>query len=245
MTDPGWQRVGPHPGLVDWAAAALPLAIAAIRASPRPWRCGGTWFVGVDMLDHGPDGHFGGVPFPWEALPLDPVPLHRAQLSTVLPGYPKPSPDETETAFRFRLNRDAAHLDGLLPIGPDRRRMICEPHAWILGIPLNTCGAGASPLTVYEGSHLIIGAALRRALTPHPPETWDRIDMTRAYQDARHLVFATCRRVCVPVVPGEASLLHRHLIHGVAPWVPGASVPPEGRIIAYLRPQLPTVAEWI
>ncbi len=58
----------------------------------------------------------------------------------------------TKPAFRFRLNRDAAHLDGLLPIGPDKRRMVKEPHAWILGLPLNACGAGASPLVVWEGS---------------------------------------------------------------------------------------------
>ena len=69
--------------------------------------------------------------------------------------------------------------------------------------------------------------------------------MTDAYQAARRAVFATCRRIAVPIQPGEATLLHRHLIHGVAPWEVGAEAPEEGRIIAYFRPELPTVAHWM
>jgi hypothetical protein len=87
--------------------------------------------------------------------------------------------------------------------------------------------------------------ALRAALAPHPPETWAEVDVTDAYQAARREVFATCRRTAVPIRPGEATLLHRHLIHGVAPWEAGAQAPVEGRIIAYFRPELPSVADWI
>ncbi len=241
----GWRRIGPDPRIAAWAAAALPVAQAVLAASAEPWRCGGTWFVGVDALPNGPDGQMGDTPFPWPALPLPPEPLHRAQLSVIRPGYPRPWEGEDDAAFRFRQRRDAAHLDGLLPVGPDKRRMVREPHGWILGLPLNACGAGASPLVVWEGSHLLMQAALSAAFAGHPPETWDSVDVTAAYKAARAQVFDRCKRVELPVAPGEATLLHRLTIHGVAPWVDGAAAPEEGRIIAYFRPQMARVADWI
>lgn len=243
MVGAGWQRLGPHPAIAAWAKAARAVALDILATTAEPWRCGGTWFVGVDALPNGPDGTIGGTPFPWAALPLAHEPLHRGQLSVIRPGYPRPSPEETPAAFAFRRDRDAAHLDGLLPIGPDRRRMVKEPHAWILGLPLND--TTASPLTVWEGSHEILRDALRRALDPHAPESWGDIDITDAYQTARRQVFATCRRIELPVRPGEATLLHRLSLHGVAPWRPGDIAPPEGRMIAYFRPHLASVRDWL
>ena len=240
MTGVGWRRLGPDPALAAWARAAFPLAVQAIADSPEPWRCGGTWFVGVDALPNTADGAVGGVAFPWSVLPLDRVRLHRAQLSVMRAGYPQPSSDETPAAFGFRKSRDAAHLDGLLPIGPDRRRMIREPHAWILGLPLTD--SRAAPLVVWEGSHQIMAKALFARLQPHPPETWAEIDITDAYQAARAQVFATCNRVALPAGIGEATLLHRLTIHGVAPWQGDDH---GDRIIAYFRPHLPSVTEWI
>ena len=241
----GWRRIGPDPAIAAWAAAARPVAEAAVAASPEPWRCGGTWFVGVDALPNGPDGRMGDAPFPWTALPLAPVPLHRAQLSAVRPGYPQPWDGEDAAAFRFRLTRDAAHLDGLLPVGPDRQRMVKEPHAWILGLPLAACGEGASPLVVWEGSAALMRDALRAALSGHDPEAWGDVDVTAAYKAARAEVFRRCRRVLLPARPGEATLLHRLTIHGVAPWAEGAEAPAAGRIIAYFRPMLPGVRPWL
>ena len=243
MVDPGWRRIGPHPAIRTWAAAARAAALDTLATTTEAWRCGGTWFVGVDALPNGPDGTIHGTPFPWDALPLTPEPLHKAQLSVIRPGYPQPSPEETPTAFAFRRDRDAAHLDGLLPIGPDKRRMVKEPHAWILGLPLNE--TTASPLTVWEGSHELIRAALLKAFEPHPPATWGEIDITDAYQQARREIFATCRRIELPTRPGEATLLHRLTLHGVAPWKPQDKAPPEGRMIAYLRPQLSSVRDWL
>jgi hypothetical protein len=243
MVGTGWQKIGPHPGLSAWAAAAHAAALETLATSTEPWRCGGTWFVGVDALPNAPDGSILGTPFPWEALPLSREPLHKAQLSVIRPGYPQPSPDETPAAFAFRRDRDAAHLDGLLPIGPDKRRMVKEPHAWILGLPLNQ--TSASPLTVWEGSHEILRKALLAALEPHPPETWGNIDITEAYQAARKTVFATCRRIELPARPGEATLLHRLTLHGVAAWKATDTAPGEGRMIAYLRPQWPSVHQWL
>ena len=243
MVNSGWQRIAHDPAIARWAAAARDVALNILATSSETWRCGGTWFVGVDALPNGSDGTIGATPFPWQALPLTPEPLHAAQLSVIRPGYPQPSPDETPAAFAFRRDRDAAHLDGLLPIGPTKARMVKEPHAWILGLPLND--TTASPLTVWEGSHTILRAALMLALAPHPPEIWGDIDLTPVYQSARRDIFATCRRVELVARPGEATLLHRLTLHGVAPWRPGDTAPPEGRMIAYLRPQLPSVHEWL
>ena len=245
VTDTGWRRVGPDPALAAWAAAALPRATKAVQASRDDWRCGGTWFVGLDALDNAADGSIGGVPLPWHVLGLPPVPLHPAQISVVRPGYPRQGDEETASAFGYRLRRDAAHLDGVLPIGPMRRRMVKEPHAWILGLPLNTCGEGASPLTVWEGSHAVMRAALIAALGPHAPGHWGDIDITDAYVAARKQVFESCRRIEVPTVPGEAVLLHRLIIHGVAPWGDGAEAPVPGRMIAYFRPVFRAVSEWL
>lgn len=243
MVETGWQRIGPDPVILAWAKSARSVALDILATSSEPWRCGGTWFVGVEALPNDLDGSIHGTPFPWEALPLTPEPLHRVQLSVIRPGYPQPSPDETPAAFAFRRDRDAAHLDGLLATGPDKRRMVKEPHAWILGLPLNdTC---ASPLTVWEGSHELIRVVLLQALKPHPPETWGEIDITEAYQQARREVFTTCRRIELPAKPGEATLLHRLTIHGVAAWKPQDEAPPEGRMIAYLRPQLTSVEAWL
>jgi len=86
MVEPGWQRIGPDPAILAWAKAAQAAARTALATSPEPWRCGGTWFVGVDALPNGPDGAIGGTAFPWHALPLLPEPLHPAQLSVIRPG---------------------------------------------------------------------------------------------------------------------------------------------------------------
>jgi hypothetical protein len=241
--DRGWLRIGPDPAILAWAGAAHAAALQTLATTAEDWHCGGTWFVGVDALPNDSDGAIGGTPFPWAALPLTPEPLHPAQLSVIRPGYPQPSPDETPAAFAYRQTRDAAHLDGLLPVGPTRARMVKEPHAWILGLPLNQ--SAAAPLSVWEGSHAILRAALLTALAPHPPESWGDIDITDAYQTARRKVFATCRRIELPATPGEATLLHRLTLHGVASWKPQDHAPPEGRMIAYLRPQLATVQQWL
>lgn len=244
MVERGWRQIGPDAGLAAWAAAALPAAQAVLARSAEPWRCGGTWFVGVDALPNDAEGGIGGVALPWPVLGLAPEPLHRAQLSVIRPGYPQPSAVESAAAYAFRRDRDAAHLDGLIA-DAEKRRRIAEPHGWILGLPLNAASRDAAPLVVWEGSHLILRAALVAALAPWPRRDWEKVDITDAYVAARRRCFAECRRVELPVVPGMATLMHRHLLHGVAPWGRTATAAPEGRIIAYFRPQLASVAEWI
>ena len=82
----GWKVIGPDLEILAWAAAALPVARAEIAASRTAWRSGGTWFVGLDALPNDETGEIGGTAFPWSVLPLDPVPLHAAQLSTIRAG---------------------------------------------------------------------------------------------------------------------------------------------------------------
>ena len=181
MVGTGWQLIDHHPSIVAWANAAHKLALETLALRNEPWRCGGTWLVGVDALPNDATGAIPGAAFPWDALPLTPEPLHKAQLSVIKPGYPQPTPAETEAAFQYRLNRDAAHLDGLI-LQPDGARMMQEPHHWILGLPLNE--SAASPLVVWDGSHDIMRAALIRALAQVPPENWGAVDLNPTYQAA-------------------------------------------------------------
>lgn len=247
----GWARFPADPALARWTAAALPAALLALAAGAEPLRCGGTWDVGLDALPNDAAGAVGGVPLAGAAIDAvetlaGRLPLHFAQISSVYPGYPRPWAEESDAAFRYRLTRDAAHVDGLLPVGPDRRRMIREPHAWILGLPLTRTGPGASPPVVWEGSHRIMARTFSEALAGHPTACWAEVDVTDAYHAARREAFATCERVVLDAGPGEAVLIHRLALHGISPWAEGAEAPPEGRIIAYFRPELPGgIADWL
>ena len=210
-------------------------------------RHGATWFVGVDALPNDPDGRIGGVPLAgeWRGSVGWQGPWHRAQLSVVYPGYPGRDPGESGAAQAFRRDRDAAHLDGLLAEGPAKRRYLREPHGFIVGLPLNPVGPGASPLVVWEGSVAIIRAAMARAFAGIAAQDWADCDVTDVYQAARREVFERCERRVVDAQPGQVVLVHRMAIHGVAPWQSGAVAPPEGRMVAYFRPILDDPAAWM
>ncbi len=247
----GWRRFSYDPAIAAWAQAALRQAKAVV-AQPemrKKWlQCQGTWFVGVDALASDGQGALGGVFLAGEVIDwlseMDFLPFHPAQLSVIYPGYPKPRIGDTEAGFRYRKNRDAAHVDGLLAVGPERRRMLKEPHAFILGLPLNSCSPAASPMVVWEGSHLIIAEVFQKAFVGIDAASWAEVDVTAVYQAARRQVFERCKRVLVHAAPGEAYVVHRLALHGVAPWQSGADAPEEGRMIAYFRPELETKSLW-
>jgi len=261
MSDPaatflrdGWLRFPAEPSVLAWAAHALPVAIdaAADRANAHWLRCGGTWFVGVDALPNDAEGRIGAGPALAGAArdfistqPGAALSLHRAQVSICYPGYPQPMAGESDTAFAFRRDRDAAHVDGLLAEGAPKQRFLREPHAWILGIALASGQVDASPTVLWEGSHVIMRAAFARAFDGVEPERWRDVDLTAIYAAARREVFERCRRVVLALLPGEACVFHRHLLHGMAPWADGAMAPPCGRIIAWFRPQFATLQEWM
>ncbi len=244
----GWAKWPEDAALRGWLAKATPMAMtsAADPEAQADWLdCEGTWFVGVDALPNGPDGAvagsgpLAGAAYDAARALYGDLALHRAQVSVIYPGYPRPRAGEGDGAFRYRLQRDAAHVDGLLPIGPDRRRMLKERHAYILGLPMTACDEAASPLVIWEGSHEIMRAAFAGVLADRPEADWAETDLTTVYQAARREVFETCPRVTIPASPGEAYLIHRLALHGVAPWEAGAHAPPEGRMIAYFRPEYP------
>ncbi|MEQ9257694.1 MAG: hypothetical protein RIG84_01205 [Roseovarius sp.] len=247
LLEKGWARFPAEEAVARWAGHAFGVACARISdpEERRQWlRCEGTWFVGVDTLPNDATGDLGAGALPGtaraaaEAL-YGALPLHRGQVSVIYPGYPRPREGENEAAFRYRLKRDAAHVDGLLAIGAMRHRMLKERHAYILGLPLTDCGPGASPFSLWEGSHHVMRRAFEAALGHLPESEWASVDLTEVYQQTRREVFDTCKRITLPARPGEAYLVHRHTLHGVAPWEEGARAPEEGRMIAYFRPELP------
>jgi len=244
----GWTVFAPDPEVLHWLKTAGPAALACRRdrAQVEAWlRCRGTWFVGVNALDNDGAGRVAGsrplggaaIRFVRECLGFGSGDLDRAQVSICTPGYPKQDAGESDTAFAFRRDRDAAHIDGLHPVGPEKRRKLLEFHHFLLGIPVTETDERAAPLVVWQGSHRVLGAALKRALQGCAPEDWPEIDLTEVYRKTRQTVFETCPRVPLHTPPGGAVVLHHLALHGIAPWAPDATAPPEGRAILYFRPE--------
>lgn len=239
----GWTAFPYEATIEAWArhaAAAAFAAEAAGQGGPMV-RCGGTWFVGVDALPNDAAGRLPGGP-PLAGAAIDaakglvgaPFSFDAGQASICQEGYPlrDAGDGEDDAAFRYRVKRDAAHIDGFHRIMPGRRRLLKEAHAFILGLPLNDTHAGAAPFVLWEGSHLIMGAAFRDIYCGVPERDWPDLDVTEAYQAARRHCFESCERIEITGQPGEAYLVHRHALHGVAPWRGG----PGARAIAYFRP---------
>lgn len=235
-----FQRFAYDPRVARWAEAARRESLY-LRGDDVPRRHGGTWVVGVDALPNAPDGSVAGVPLagPWDVTCDH---WHRAQVSVVFQGYPGRDPGESEAAHRFRRDRFAAHLDGLLPEGPEKRRHLREPHEFILGIALNDVPEGAAPLVVWQSSDAIMRKVFVERFEGISPDLWGDEDVTEAYQAARSRVFERCEPVPVPLRVGEAVLVNRHAIHGVSPWTAGVAEP---RMVAYFRPLLSRVEDWL
>ncbi len=249
----GWLVFDQDAALLTWLKSAGPAAIAT-RHDPAfsEWvRCDGTWFVGVNALANDGAGAVNGSgPLPGQAiefcrriLEFDGT-LDRAQVSICSPGFPRRTQGESAASFAFRRDRDAAHIDGLHPVGPERRRKLLEYHGFLLGIAANETNDKAAPLVVWDGSHKIMHDMLRRAFDGIAPENWPGIDLTHPYRQARKQVFAACQRRVIHARPGQAYLLHPMAVHGVSSWQKGAIAPPEGRVILYFRPEISRAA-WL
>jgi hypothetical protein len=253
LVELGWSVFPADEAIARWIARARPLAASILRDPVHAhwYRYGGMWFAGVNVM---PNDARGSLP---DGPPLGGVTINairsmapaftawdRGQLSVCFPGYPQPMDGESEAAFRFRVQRDAAHLDGLHHEGPAKRRFVRELHAFILGIPLDTMEEGMSPFVVWEGSHAIMQRALGAALDGVLPDQWGEVDVTAAYQAARRDAFEQCRRVEVVTSPGEIYAVHRLALHGMAPW----SAPPNAparRAIVYFRPLVDSIGSWL
>lgn len=251
----GWCRFEHDPALGEWLAAALPAARDSVT-DPRHarWlRYQGTWFAGVNALPNDARGAVdesgplrgAAVEFIAAELGLDGFDWDAAQVSVCYPGYPQPMDGESDALLRYRRERDAAHVDGLLREGPERRRFLREFHGFVLGIPMVEYDAGASPFTVWEGSQEIVRDAFRQRFDGLPPKRWSDEDVTEVYHAARERVFDTCRRIEIHARPGEAFVAHRLSVHGIAPWRDGAAAGPDGRMIVYFRPDTFGPYEWL
>lgn len=242
----GWIIFSHNSAIGDWVEYVQPYA-AQIILDPKniaAWlRHGGTWFAGVNILPNDRLGRLeGGPALSGPAINFitglhGKLALDYAQISVMYPGYPAYDGSESEAAHRYREIRCAAHVDGLRPDGPDRRRYIYEPHQFVLGIPLVQTSEQASPMVVWEGSHHIIREAFRSVLNKVPVADWGTTDLTDVYHAARKDCFERCPRVTVWAQPGQCYLLHRLSLHGILPWGCDAIAPEIGRMVAYFRPE--------
>jgi len=251
----GWCKFDSDANLLRWIEAALPAARAA-RDDPAQakWlRYQGTWFAGVNALDNNTDAEVAGsgplqgrvIDFIATELGLQGFAWDRAQVSICYPGYPQPMPGESPGRTRYRRDRDAAHVDGLLREGPRMRRHLREYHGFILGIPMVDFDVAASPFVVWEGSHEIMRSCFAERFAAIAPDQWGEEDITEAYHAAREQVFARCERVQLHARPGEVFLAHRLVLHGMAPWGDTAVAGPDGRMICYFRPPAFGPREWL
>ncbi len=251
----GWRLINFDPVLKAWVDKVLPCAREQVNAKRnRQWlRCNGTWFAGVNVLPNtglgevGDSGPLAGtaMEFIRQSLRITDFDLDPGQISVCYPGYPRAGASETPQSHRYRLRRDAAHVDGLLPEGPDRRRHLREYHAFILGIPMVAFSSDAAPFVVWEGSHEIIRQTFRSAWHKLPPEQWGDLDITEIYKQARRTIFSQCRRVLIHARPGESFVVHRLALHGTAPWRENAEAGPDGRMICFFRPQAGGPDNWL
>ena len=65
FTQKGYHILPQTPDLLAYAQAAHKAGLGVLAQDQTPWRCGGTWFVGVDALPNGPFGQPEGIDFPF------------------------------------------------------------------------------------------------------------------------------------------------------------------------------------
>ena len=229
------------------------------------FRSGSTWFAGINFLDNEARGDVNGVSFSprlWSQIIGNfGVGINywdTAQVSICWEGYPKKDPAETEKAFKYRLEKYASHVDGLIPIGSARRRFAKEFHAFILGIPIINSGVNSAPLMVWEGSHKIFRTMFRKVYSGLSESEISDLDVTDIYQKYRRKAFSTCPVRKVFSNNNQPYILDRHLLHGVGPWNAGICDPlllhrdnlfrldpMFGRIVVYFRPTYKNLLDWI
>ena len=105
----GYREFGYDEQVAKWAEFAKKKGnrILADPAQLQKWlQCEGTWFVGVDVLPNDSRGDFINTQFPnvFKSFmsKINLKPYHKAQLSVIFPGYPKPRIGDSEAAFEYR-----------------------------------------------------------------------------------------------------------------------------------------------
>jgi len=253
--DLGWRRFRFDPQIYNWIEKSIGVARDRLcDPSNADWfRYQNTWFAGVNVLGNDRHGAVpNGPPLGGEAidyiahtLGLRDIEWDSAQLSVVFPGYPKPATSEPAAAHRYRLLRDAAHVDGIQRLGSARRRFLGETHAFILGVPMLKTAPQAAPLVVWERSHEIVRQTLKDVYSGSAVEHWPTIDITEIYQAMRRRIFDSCKRVEIWMPPGETYLVHRLALHGMAGWPAESDQAGAARMICYFRPSAITTHDWL
>ena len=149
--------------IFQWSQSLLTPARQAMATPEHQhwWHHQNTWFVGVNALPNNPHGQVakGKAMMSWLQGLLEtyclhaPLNLDKGQISTCHMGYPQQDQDEPNQNYYFRKHFYAAHMDGLIPEGKQRRRYLKEYHSFILGVPLTEHDAQAAPLMVWPNSH--------------------------------------------------------------------------------------------
>lgn len=251
----GWEIFERDADIVQWAAEAKEIVEKKLAQKDFPQkdlRCGGTWFAGVNFLGNSTSGKLETKNLQGKIIASIMSRFREsfdewdsAQISICYPGYPKPMASEGVAAFNYRIKKCAAHVDGILPLGNNRRRFVREHHAFIFGIPLSRFNRFASPLVIWEGSHHIILDTFHKIFSSLSSSEWPQLDVTFQYKEARKKVFATCPKKVIWVPLGGCFVLHRMCLHGISPWAKNAQAEPCGRIMAYFRPKLLCEKNWI
>ena len=250
----GWRFFPEDKHMFEWANHAkrwVKKKLSKGQYTDSQLRCAGTWFVGVNFLENNSIGELGDVDF--YSRPIMEVMTEfgnyvsgwdQGQVSICYPGYPKKMSDESEAAFKYRKQMFGAHVDGILPMGKNRRRYFKEAHAFVLGIPLSSFNKDAAPLVVWEKSHLIVRSMIWKKLKDFEVRTWSDIDITETYHEARRLVFRVCKPKIIWAPVGSGFIVHRHTLHGIKPWASGGVSEDCGRMIAYFRPMFTKNEYW-
>ncbi|MDG2355629.1 MAG: hypothetical protein P8L82_06390 [Paracoccaceae bacterium] len=264
----GWCFLDNHIENCRWIKAAK----ANIRNKFRQkeyrdsdFRSGATWFAGINFLDNGIGGDVDGISFSsvlWSQISgnfgVNIKYWDAAQVSICWQGYPGKDPSESEKSFKYRLKKYSSHVDGLIPIGPSKRRFAKEFHAFILGIPITNNRVDSAPLMIWEGSHKIFRNMFSKAFAGLSENEVSNLDVTEIYQKYRRKVFTTCPVKKVFSHNNQPYILDRHLLHGMGPW--SAAIddsllqhrnnlfrinPMSGRIVIYFRPAYKNPLDWI
>ena len=130
----GYIEFGYDEQIAKWAECAKKKSsrILADPAHLQKWlQCEGTWFVGVDVLPNNSSGDFTNAKLPnvFKSFmaKINLKPYHKAQLSVIFPGYPKPRIGDSEAAFEYRRKRDAAHVDGFYQLVKKKDDILSSP----------------------------------------------------------------------------------------------------------------------
>jgi hypothetical protein len=115
-------------------------------------------------------------------------------------------------------------------------------HRFIFGVPLVDVDHGSSPMVVWEGSHRLVREAFEAHFAGMPLAARERQDITDFYRELRREIFAKCTKTEITAAPGEAWLVHRQALHGIAPWSGRDTSTP--RTIVYFRPEYREPQAW-